>query len=57
MYDIFGYSFVDDTYLFQNLRFGYDIIEDVVIEMQKSIYLWERVLKVSGVLLNPCYGF
>ena len=41
VYQVVSYAFVDDKYFLQNLCFGYDIIENVEIEIQKVLYLWE----------------
>ena len=41
MYHIYSHAFVDDADHIQSLRFEYDIIEGVEIEMQKAINLWE----------------
>ena len=34
VYHIFGYDFVDDIYTLQNVRFGCDMIDYVVIKIQ-----------------------
>ena len=43
-----GFSYVDDTDMLQTKQYKRDIIEDIVSELQGSLYVWQGTLRAPG---------